>query len=161
SVRVSLTGRLTIETAEGVLDENRLPGRQGRVVLAYLIAEHGRPVPRDELAEALWGDRLPATWEKALAVIVSKLRGRLDEGGLRGSEALTHAFGCYQLSLPPESWVDLAAVHSAVEQAELALADGRLDAATSEATVAAELARRPFLPGEEADWVESKRRELR
>ena len=39
-----------------MIDEGRFPGRQGRLLFAYLVAEQGRPVPRDELAEALWGD---------------------------------------------------------------------------------------------------------
>ena len=58
-----------------VIDEARFPGRQGRLLFAYLVAEQGRAVPRDELAEALWGEAPPATWDKALTVIVSKLRG--------------------------------------------------------------------------------------
>ena len=34
-------------------------------------------MPRDELAEALWGETPPATWDKALTVLVSKLRSLL------------------------------------------------------------------------------------
>ena len=60
-----------------MIDEERFPGRQGRLLFAYLVAEQGRPVPRDELAEALWGEAPPATWDKALTVIVSKLRALL------------------------------------------------------------------------------------
>ena len=56
NVRISLTERLCIETNGASLDEQRFPGRQGRVVFAYLAAQSGRPVPRDELAELLWGD---------------------------------------------------------------------------------------------------------
>jgi DNA-binding SARP family transcriptional activator len=65
--------------ADGLLmGEERFPGRQGRLLFAYLVAENGRPVPRDELAEALWAEAPPpATWEKALTVLVSKLRGLL------------------------------------------------------------------------------------
>ena len=82
------------------LDEQRFPGRQGRILFAYLAAQEGRPVPRDELAELLWGDALPATWEKALRVLMTKLRAVLEECGIDGSTALTSAFGCYRLSLP-------------------------------------------------------------
>src|SRR6266540_1897074 len=79
SVRVSLTERVSIEARGAVVDEQRFPGRQGRLVFAYLLSEQGRPVPRGELAEALWGDEPPATWEKALSVLVSKLRALLTE----------------------------------------------------------------------------------
>ena len=57
------------------------PRSTGRLVFAYLVAEHGRPVTRDELAEALWGDELPTTWVKALTVLVGPVKGRA--GGVR------------------------------------------------------------------------------
>ena len=83
-MRVFLAGRVAVE-AEGVLiDEKRFPGRQSRLLFAYLVAEQGRPVPRDELAEALWGETPPPTWEKALTVNASKLRGLLAESGVSG-----------------------------------------------------------------------------
>ena len=77
-----------------------LPGRQGRLLFAYLVAEQGRPVPRDELAEALWGEEPPASWEKAFSVLVSKLRGVLNEPRRRRRRRSTSAFGCYKLTLP-------------------------------------------------------------
>src|SRR4051794_8834145 len=102
-----LAGRVSIEAGDVLIDEGRFPGRQGRLVFAYLVVEQGRPIPHEELAEALWGERPPVTWKKALAVIVSKLRGLLAECGLDGETALTSAFGCYRLELPPETWVDI------------------------------------------------------
>jgi peptide/nickel transport system substrate-binding protein len=159
-VRISLTGTVSIEANGTFLDEQRFPGRQGRLVFAYLLAEHGRPVPRDELAEALWGESPPATWEKALAVLVSKLRTLLEECGIDGRAALTSAFGCYQLTLPSGAWIDVSAAAEAVEAAEQALTAGKPADAYESATAAAALARRAFLPGEHGDWVEEKRREL-
>ena len=76
-MRVFLTGNARIEHEGAVVGSDRLPGRQGRLLLACLVVEHERPVPRDELAELLWGDELPATWDKALAVLISKLRALL------------------------------------------------------------------------------------
>ena len=160
-MRVSLTERVSIETGEAFVDEQRFPGRQGRLVFAYLLAEQGRPVPRGELAEALWGDAPPATWDKALSVLVSKLRALLNDCGLNGSESLTSAFGCYQLTLPPGIWIDIVAADEAVSAAELALAAGDVERARTDASTAESLARRTFLPGEDARWVEEKRAELR
>ena len=162
AVRVSLTDQVQIETSGGaVLLEQRFPGRQGRLVFAYLLAHHGRPVPRDELAEALWGDAPTATWEKALSVLVSKLRVLLQESGVDGTEALTSAFGCYQLTLPSDTWIDLAAAAEAAAAAERALADGAVERARIEASTAESLARRTFLPGEEGRWVAEQRDQLR
>jgi DNA-binding SARP family transcriptional activator len=156
-----LTGRVSIEANGASLTEQRFPGRQGRLVFAYLLAEEGRPVPRDDLAEALWGEALPATWEKALAVLVSKLRGLLEECGVDGQEALRSAFGCYQLVLPDGTWIDVAAATEAAGHADAALAAGDLAEARANAATAAALARRTFLPGDHGSWVEEKRRDLR
>jgi hypothetical protein len=54
-LRVFLAGRVAVETDAAVLGEERFAGRQGPLFFAYLVAEQGRPVPRDELAEVLWG----------------------------------------------------------------------------------------------------------
>jgi peptide/nickel transport system substrate-binding protein len=161
SVRVSLTERVSIEARGGVVDEQRFPGRQGRLVFAYLLAEQGRPVPRGELAESLWGDEPPATWEKALSVLVSKLRALLTECGLDGARSLTSAFGCYQLTLPAGTWIDVIAADEAASAAERWLAAGELEQARADASIAESLARRTFLPGEDARWVEDKRADLR
>jgi YVTN family beta-propeller protein len=159
-LKVFLAGRVAVE-ADGVLvDEERFPGRQGRLLFAYLVAEQGRPVPRDELAEALWGETPPVTWEKALSVLVSKLRGLLVECGLDGATALTSAFGCYRLNLPQGSWVDVIAAADAVAEAEAALAADDLEDAKALAARGASSARPLFLSGEEGDWVDAKRREL-
>jgi DNA-binding SARP family transcriptional activator/ABC-type branched-subunit amino acid transport system substrate-binding protein len=160
NVRISLTERLTVEANGATVDEERFPGRQGRIVFAYLAAQNGRPVPRDELAELLWGDDLPATWVKALGVLMTKLRALLEECGIDGSTALTSAFGCYKLSLPVGSWIDVDAALEALERAESLLAGGDFAEAKAEAATAAALTRRIFLPGEDAPWVEEKRREL-
>jgi peptide/nickel transport system substrate-binding protein len=160
NLRVSLAGRVSIASDGVRIDEGRFPGRQGRLVFVYLVIEHGRPVFREELAEALWGDRPPATWEKALVGIASKLRALFSECGLNGAEVLTSAFGCYRLELPEESWVDLEAAAHAADSAKTALAAGRPVTAKAEARQAASIARLPLLPGEDGAWVEGKRREL-
>jgi len=160
TLRVFLAGRVVVEGDSAVLDEGRLAGRQGRLVFAYLVAEQGRPVPRDELAEALWGPTPPATWDKALTVIASKLRTGLSDVGVDGGSALTSAFGCYRLDLPEGSWVDVLVAADEAGAAERALAAGQLETAKAAAASAVELLRSPFLPGEAGAWVEAKRREL-
>src|SRR5580765_5834109 len=159
-LKVSVTGRVAVETDGAVIDEAQLGGRQGRLLFAYLVAERGRPVPRDELAEALWGEAPPVTRDKALTVIASKLRAALGDAGLDGRGMLTAAFGCYRLDLPEGTWVDLFAAASGARDAEDALAAGDLERAREAAGSAESLLRRPFLPGEEGTWVEEKRSEL-
>src|SRR3954447_7785557 len=155
-LKVFLTGRVAAEANGRVLNEAHFPGRQGRLLFAYLVAARSRPVPRDELADAIWGESPPATWEKALTVIASKLRGLVAEDGI----TLTNAFGCYRLDLPEGTWVDLFAAASGAQDAEEALAAGELDQARAAAESAESLARRPFLNGEDGPWVEQERRDL-
>jgi YVTN family beta-propeller protein len=155
-LKVFLTGRVAAEANGRVLDDARFPGRQGRLLFVYLVAARGRAVPRDELADAIWGESPPATWEKALTVIASKLRGLVAEDGI----TLTNAFGCYRLDLPEGTWVDLFAAASGAQDAEEALAAGEIDQARAAAESAESLARRAFLAGEDGAWVEQKRRDL-
>jgi DNA-binding SARP family transcriptional activator len=157
SVRVSLTGRLEVETDNTTLDATHLPGRQGRVVLAYLVAERDRPVPSEELAEAVWGTTLPPTWRPALRGAVSKVRGFLEALELPASDMLTSSSGCYQLVLPSDTTVDVELAEGEAEAAERAFDAGDLRRAQSAAATARALAGRPLLPGQEGPWVERRR----
>ncbi len=142
------------------MDERRLPGRQGRRALAYLGLERTRPVPIDELADAVWGTASPSgAWETALRAIVSKLRACLR--GVDRRCAVTTAAGCYQLTLPPEAWVDVEAARRALEEAESHVRAGRFREAWGPANVAAAVAGRPFLAGLDGEWIARTRQGLR
>src|SRR3954466_11491935 len=60
--RIELCGRLLVEIDGEGLHE-ALPGRQGRLLFAYLVLNRDRPVRRDELVDALWsGNGTPSWW---------------------------------------------------------------------------------------------------
>ena len=158
-LRVYLTGELQLEHGAHLLREAALPGRQGRLTIAYLVCERHRAVPQAELAGLLWPDQAPAAWPVALSAIISKLRSRLAGIGL-GPKTLVSAFNCYQLRLPESAWVDLEAAAAAVHLAEGALLTGDPGAAYGPGLIAMTITRRAFLPGEEAAWAEGRRREL-
>ena len=158
-LKIFLAGRVAVETDRVVLDERHFPG-QGRLLFAYLALEHGRPVPRDELADALWEADPPATWEKALSVLVSKLRAALAQAGIDGARTLISPHGCYLLTLPDGSTVDVLEAERAAGEAEASLASNEREEANAAATLAESLSRRDFLPGADGSWVEQKRREL-
>jgi DNA-binding SARP family transcriptional activator len=91
-LRLYVTGRVMLEGGGRVVDETRLPGRQGPVALVYLALAGARPVPIDELGDAVWGEALPRAWETALSAIVSKLRaGRFREAWGPGNVAASIA----------------------------------------------------------------------
>ena len=148
-------------TTGWLIDEGRFPGRQGRLLFAYLVAEQGRAVPRDELAEALWGDAPPATWDKALTVLVSKLRAVLSDGGIDGTGG---PHGRVRL-LPPRAPRRKLGRHRsrrprAADEAETAVAARDRKRAKTAAALAETLVRQPFLPGDDGAWVEEKRRQI-
>jgi DNA-binding SARP family transcriptional activator len=153
---VYLAGNVAVEHGDVLVREKSLPGRQGRLVLAILAWERDRAVSVEELAEIVWDGEPPAAWQTALRALASKLRTALD-----GAAGIEHAFGCYQLRLPQHAWVDVEAATAAVHEAEAALRDGDLEGANGAALVANAIARRPFLPGDDGDWVDRRREHLR
>ncbi|HEX6597249.1 MAG TPA: BTAD domain-containing putative transcriptional regulator, partial [Acidimicrobiales bacterium] len=160
ALRVALTGEVGIEAAGGWVDTTGL-GRLGRVAFAYLVYNRDRPVPRHELAEVVWGEDLPRTWETALRVVASKLRTWLEGAGLGRAEALTSGFGTYQVHLPPDAVVDVEEARAALQAAAAALAAGDAAAARASATAAEQIAARDFLPGATGTWVERRQDDLR
>jgi len=159
-LRIYLTSQVRVENNDILIGERDLPGRQGRVALALLVAERDRPVTRDELAEELWTGDPPPAWEKGVMAVISKLRAALRRAGL-ADDALTTAFGCYQLRLPTDTWVDIEAAADAVHRAESALASGDPRGAYPWSAVGYFVGRRPFLAGEDGPWVRRKRIQLR
>ncbi|MFL5914816.1 MAG: BTAD domain-containing putative transcriptional regulator [Gaiellaceae bacterium] len=137
----------------------QFPGRQGRLLFACLVVAKGKQMTRGELAEALWQDDPPATWESALRLLVSKLRKVLADGPDGDRAELVATDGGYRLELPPETWVDVFAAESAARDAEDRLAAGAPDEAIAVAMLTESLLREPFMAGEDGDWVEGKRRE--
>ena len=138
---MQLCGRFVVELG-GRRVEDGFPGRQGRILFAYLAANRLRTVTRDELLEALW----PDGHDGGLASLLSKLRRVVPLDGLRPDV--------------DELWVDVEAASAAVHRAESALALGDPHAAWGPAQVAMFVAGRPFLTGETAAWIDDERRRL-
>ena len=82
--RIQLCGRF-VARVNGERVEDRLPGRQGRLLFAYLAARPHRSATKDELCEVLWPHGLPSAPGMALSALVSKLRRALGEQDSRGS----------------------------------------------------------------------------
>jgi DNA-binding SARP family transcriptional activator len=150
--RIQLCGRLVVEV-EGRRLEEALPARQGRVLFAYLAANRDRPCGRAELVEALWPHDLPADPETALSALLSKLRRALGPELLEGRSSV-------RLRLPAGAWIDLEAAAEAIHRAESAIAHQDWAGAWGSGQVAQYIAKRGFLPGEEAPWIDEIRQRL-
>jgi SARP family transcriptional regulator, regulator of embCAB operon len=151
--KVQLCGALAVEIRGRRRVEAALPGRQGRLLFAYLAVNRQRSTSRDELADALWGERVPSGADAALTVLLSKTRAALRPGDVQGRGEL-------RLALPQDAWIDVEAALEAVHRAESAVAQGRWREAWGAALVARFVAARRFLAGHDAAWVEVWRRRL-
>lgn len=160
-VRIYLTGNVCIESDGRLISERMFAGNQARLLFAVLSLEHDKPHTKDELAGSLWPAQLPAAWERALTALISKLRALLEQAGFSRGDALPSTFGCYQLRLPSDVWIDVEAAEAALELANNSLKASDPRAAYGWALTTYMICRRPFLPGEDSPWTSQKRNGLR
>ncbi len=138
---MQLCGRFVVEL-DGRRVEHELPGRQGRLLLGYLVSNRLRTVTRDELPGAVWADG----HDGGLAPLLSKLRRVVPLDGLR-------------VDVDPLR-VDVEEAVEAVHRAESALAQDRPHEAWGPSQVAMFVCGRPFLAGESSDWIDAERGRL-
>jgi pentatricopeptide repeat protein len=150
--RIQLCGQTVIERDGARLDD-RLPGRQGRLLFAYLVVNRHRQTTRDQMVEVLWPGKPPSSSDVGLNSLISKLRRALGSGALEGRSSL-------HLQLDKDAQVDVEVADEAVHRAESQLALNEWRRAWGPSLVALFIAKREFLPGEEAPWIDVERRHL-
>jgi DNA-binding SARP family transcriptional activator len=150
-VRIQICGPLAVECG-GHRVEGGLPGRQGRLLFAYLVVNRDRAVRRDELAEALWREPDPSAIDSRLNPLLSKLRRVFGNGAVEGRSTV-------RLHLPV-AWVDLEAAIEAVHRAESAVAQHDWVGAWGPVLTALVVTEWDFLAGEDAPWIDEIRHQL-
>jgi SARP family transcriptional regulator, regulator of embCAB operon len=133
--------------------ESGLPGRQGRLLFAYLTTNRTRAVGRDELAAAIWPEAAPAAADADLRVVLSRLRRLLGTERIEGRRDL-------RLVLPPDAWVDLETAERKIHEAEAGVSTENWFRAVAAALIAFTISNREFVRGEDAPWVVERRRWL-
>src|SRR5262249_27730256 len=142
-----------VARVDGRRIEHELPGRQGRLLFAYLAVHRNRVASRQELIEALWPRALPSAPDPALAALLSKLRRLLPEGALTAGNAV-------RLELASGARIDVEAARDGIHRAEASIAARDWYAAIGPTLVAHNISQRRFLPGEEGAWIDEVRRDL-
>ena len=130
-----------------------LPGRQGRLLFAYLVLNRDRDCGRAELIDLLWPERPPAAADSALSALLSKLRRALGDGALAGRSELR--------VVPPGTIdvdVEIAAAAAAEAEAAIDAHDWAGASAAARDVLATDL--QTFLPDCDGPWVAECRREL-
>jgi DNA-binding SARP family transcriptional activator/tetratricopeptide (TPR) repeat protein len=146
AARIRLCGRLAVQLG-GESREQLIRGRQGRMLLAFLVLNRRRPVPRDRLVDALWRQDAAPPSDSALSPVLSRLRRALDPAEIDGRAGIV-------LRLPEPVWVDVEAAESALARARAA---GQPDERLREAREAADLLESGLLPGHDAEWLREAR----
>jgi DNA-binding SARP family transcriptional activator len=155
---IYLTAPIRIQGPAGIVGEAGLHGPQGRLVLAMLALEHRRPIGRDEIADELWPDELPSSWDLSVKVLISKVRAVLRE--VAPDLRLEGAVGYYQLTVPADTTIDLELAVAQIHAAEGALRRGEIETAAADGLVASMIASRRFLPGFDGPWATASRARL-
>jgi DNA-binding SARP family transcriptional activator/tetratricopeptide (TPR) repeat protein len=149
---IRLCGRFVVEIdGEEIVD--RLPSGQARSVLTYLIANRDHAVDRAELVDVIWPHSPPKDPQGDLRPILSRLRRALAPAALEGRDRL-------HLVLPEPVSIDTEEASGSIAEARAAAESGEWDRVRAKASRARELLAGGFLPGQEADWIETRRREL-
>src|SRR5215470_8768867 len=112
-VRYDLLGDVQARADGRLLDLG--PARQ-RCVLVALLVDANQPVPADQLADRVWGQRQPQRCVQTLYSYLSRLRAVLADGG---SAALTRRPGGYVLAVDANA-VDLHRFRHLVARAHTA-----------------------------------------
>jgi DNA-binding SARP family transcriptional activator len=152
STRIQLCGPTVIERG-GERLESRLPGRQGRLLFAYLVLKRHRAAGRDELIDAVWSERPPSAADAGLNALVSKLRKVLGAEVIDGRTSL-------RLQLDKDAQVDVEVAARAVHRSESQIALRDWMRAWGPSQVALFIAEREFLPGESGPWIDDERHRL-
>jgi len=132
-----------------------------RIALSALVVRRDVSLSSDELADAIWGDSLPATWSKQVQICVARLRKTL------GSQCIETTSGGYRLELDGHD-LDLSRFEELIRLGRGFAATGEPDRAVTSYTRALSLWRgHPLIdvqrwePGySEAGRLEELRRQL-
>ncbi len=140
-----VVGSMMVCSEEGRV-EDCLPGWPGR----------GRAVHRDELADGIWLERLPRTWERTLSGVITRLRLGLADAGVSG-DVVTFVDGRYLLAGGGDVHVDVRDARRDLVASREAADRGDFEGARTLAEGVLRVARLPLLPGEDAAWVDVAR----
>ncbi|WP_089157419.1 AfsR/SARP family transcriptional regulator [Micromonospora sp. NBS 11-29] len=139
-MRFGILGSLRVGGGEATVTAGR-----DRAVLAMLLLRAGRVVPFDELVDAVWEERPPATARAQLQICVSRLRQRFVPLGLPADTIVTDPAG-YGIRVEPDD-LDAAVFARTVETARAEATAGRAADARRHYRDALALWRGPALAG--------------
>jgi pimeloyl-ACP methyl ester carboxylesterase/DNA-binding SARP family transcriptional activator len=94
-----MLGPLVLSTAQRTLSASALGGRRPKQVLEILLVHRGELVPKERIADLLWGEHLPVDPMRTLEAYVSVLRKRLRDAGIDAQGVLPREPYAYRVAL--------------------------------------------------------------
>ena len=116
---VKLFGAVAVSRGSTVLGARDFGGTKAKQLFQLLVLARGEPVPKDRLADLIWGEALPVHVNATLETYVSVLRRRLAGPNGEGRGLITTEHEAY--ALPTAGYeLDLARFDELVQRAEVA-----------------------------------------
>jgi DNA-binding SARP family transcriptional activator len=150
---VHVLGAFSVARGETPLAPREIGSYQGRTLLKLLLVQRGHLVATDRIAEVLWDDQPPAKWERALAVLISRLRG------VFGAESIEGGREGYRFVPSERTSIDLDEAERLTDESEARIAAREPSLARAAADRALELLGRGAVLEDEpyAEWAEEAR----
>ena len=121
---VKLFGAIAVSRDTTVLGGRDFGGTKAKQLFQLLVLARGEPVPKDRLADQIWGEALPVNVNGTLETYVSVLRRRLTPANGDGRALITTAHEAY--ALPTDGYdLDLARFDELVRLAAVAQPSAR------------------------------------
>jgi pimeloyl-ACP methyl ester carboxylesterase/DNA-binding SARP family transcriptional activator len=98
-MRVHLFGTVELGLGARRLGPRDFGGRKQKQTLEILLVHLGEPVPKDRIADLLWGDHLPRDPFRVVESYVSTLRARIDPDAARARRIVVTEPGAYRFAL--------------------------------------------------------------
>jgi DNA-binding SARP family transcriptional activator len=155
-------GRFEVFRAGGQIRDAEWKGRQAKMLLKRLVAEHGRKCPRDIVRDMLWPDAAQEMQRTNLSSLVYRMRKVLDAPVSSGEESSCIAASDDLLALnASQVWTDVGQFLSHLGKAAR-LKTGEPARSLEEYEKACKLYRGDFLPDDlYDDWAAVVREQLR
>jgi DNA-binding SARP family transcriptional activator len=164
-LQVRCLGTLDIRLGWNKVDSWR--SKKAKTLFKYLIAQRGRPIPKDVLMEILWPEGDPQAANNNLKAAVHALRQTLDPSGKNndGKESMQYIIfldGNYVLNNEAEIWVDVDEFEHQWATGRRLDKEGKVDEATKAYAAAEKLYRGDFLEDDiYEDWTLLRREALK
>ena len=112
----TLFGTLQATASARTLGSRDFGGRKPKQLLEILLLQEGRFVAKEQLADQLWGEKLPVSFASTIEHYVSLVRKRLCPGGRPQESLLVTGHGGYRLDAG-RAWLDITAFAELGERA--------------------------------------------